>query len=150
MNTLTPIEALLKLQELKGAGGGVGFHWSSKLSNDPPVQTPDFLLLSEDAWLPLSAGRATQLLAELHRETVAGHRLHGVALKALAVASANDDVLFQHSENPERFSVVHLTWKQGPEPNPMWPAIEFDGTWPELVADQQRFLGWLNRPGNAN
>ena len=104
---------------------------------------PDFSLLPEGFWLPLAADEAASRLAELYREAIPGHLLYGVLLQALADACDNDDVLFQHLENPERFTVAHLTGCGGPEIDVHHPTIEFDGTWAEFVVDQQRLLDWL-------
>ncbi|GAA4501149.1 hypothetical protein GCM10023172_22530 [Hymenobacter ginsengisoli] len=100
------------------------------------IQAPDKLPLPP-SWRPLTTARAQLLLAELRAELRAGHVLHGVPVHAVAEAVADDDVLFRHCNDPVRFTVVHLTYRGQPEPDPRSPAVRVDGSWLEFMAEQR-------------
>jgi len=68
---------------------------------------------------------------ELKLELGPVHRLYGVPLQGAARRSSNDDVLFRHKAEADRYSVVHLTWSGAEEP-PGWPAVEFTGTFAQF------------------
>jgi hypothetical protein len=56
------------------------------------------------------------LLRELQRELAPGHELYRKPVKALAVASDRDDVLFVVVESGvTKYAVVHLTWSRKAE-----------------------------------
>ena len=91
--------------------------------------------------MPVPAGWATaangdELLAELRRELSPGHALAGVALEICGRRVDRDDVLFRDVNAADRFVIVHLTWRGRAEPDARWPAVVFDGTWEELVAEE--------------
>lgn len=89
-------------------------------------------------WSPLGqehkAGFARRLEGEVSRE----HRLSGVPVEAVATRDANDDVLYRHIGEPERFTVVHLTWAGRRETTPCFPSVEFDGTFAEFLECERR------------
>ena len=95
------------------------------------------------AWEAVSGTEAAGLVAELQSEAIPGHPLFGVPVRAVAAATGNDDVLFRHQDEPDRFTVAHLTWRQGPEIDARHPTVEFAGTWAQFVAEQQRIEDWL-------
>jgi hypothetical protein len=74
------------------------------------------------AVVPLDARGALE--AELRLEVGPGHELHNQRCIAVARCHACDDVLFAVSSGATPFAVVHLTWRQAPEPTP-WPITTF-------------------------
>jgi hypothetical protein len=79
-----------------------------------------------EPWEPVEPGRtddpsafARGWEAELRKEVVPGHVLHGLAVTLIARRYDRDDALFQMQDG--RVAQVHLTWKQAPEPDPRWP-----------------------------
>ncbi len=69
---------------------------------------------------------------ELQRELPEGHLLFGIEVETVALSTGDDDVLFRHIENPQRFTVVHLTWIGKTEINAQHPTVPFDGTFEEF------------------
>ena len=55
--------------------------------------------------------------------------------------NATDDVLFRHTDEPERFTVIHLSWLGRTEINSKHPTVEFDGTFAEFLAEEKRLYG---------
>jgi hypothetical protein len=90
-----------------------------------------------------------ELHAELQRELPPGHLLTGRAVETFAWRDgATDDVLFRHTEAPERFTVVHLSWLGRTEINAKHPTVEFDGTFAGFLAEEERLYG-LTPPPDA-
>ncbi len=75
------------------------------------------------------------LMVEFRRELPPGHLLHGRRVELIAAREGTDDVLFRHSDEPGRLTVVHLTWLGREEINADHPWVEFDG-------DAARFWAW--------
>jgi len=48
-----------------------------------------------------------------------------------------DDVLFRRLDEPDRFTVIHLTWIRKQEINAQHPSVCFDGTFEQFVAREQ-------------
>jgi hypothetical protein len=90
--------------------------------------------------LPLGWYRllGTGHVAELQSEISPSHLLSGAAVEAVAARGANDDVLLRHLANRSRFTVVHLTWSGRREPDPLFPSVEFDGTYEEFLESERR------------
>ena len=84
-------------------------------------------------WRHVSNDETRKLLAELARELSPKHSLAGVELEVLARSEANDDVLFRRVDDPERVTVVHLTWRGAIEGDPRWPSVVFDGSFDDFV-----------------
>jgi hypothetical protein len=79
------------------------------------------------------------LHAELQRELPPGHVLTGRALETFAWREgATDDVLLRHTDEPERFTVIHLSWLGRTEINSEHPTVEFDGAFAEFLAEEKR------------
>ena len=74
-----------------------------------------------EPWRPLDDPEAKCLEKELRRELPRGHALRGRSVRALA--SHVDDILFEISDSPTRYAVVHLTWNR--ETRPEWPHTVF-------------------------
>ncbi|MEO0558747.1 MAG: hypothetical protein AAF170_11260 [Bacteroidota bacterium] len=94
-----------------------------------------------EGWFYPSTTEAHQLDAELQREIPPGHLLEGVTVKAFAWRDANDDVLFRHQLDPERFTVVHLSWIGDTEIDVDHPTVAFDGTFDGFLAWEARLWG---------
>ncbi|WP_422739446.1 hypothetical protein ACN263_09550 [Micromonospora sp. WMMD729] len=83
-----------------------------------------------DSWWDLQGDTALELRqrqalhAELLVEVAPGHPLHGQPVSIVARSQASDDILVQL---PERWALVHLTWKAAPE-TPPWPKTTFYDT----------------------
>ena len=54
-----------------------------------------------------------------------------------------DDVLFRHRDDPDRFTVIHLSWLGRTEINAQHPTVEFDGSFQEFVAWEESILEFL-------
>ena len=84
-------------------------------------------------WSAVPTERAARLDAELQRELVRSHRLHGVDVHAVATRDDCDDVLFLGASGD--VFCVHLTWSA--ESSPAYPRTqayrnldEFAHRWP--------------------
>ena len=62
--------------------------------------------------------RSDLLRAELERELTRGHPLHGTALRVVAEAIPQDEVIVETADG--RVALVHLTFARRPE-RPPWP-----------------------------
>ena len=81
---------------------------------------------------------ARNLHRELQLELPPGHLLFGRAVETFAWREhATDDVLFRHVHEPDRFTVIHLSWLGRTENNPLHPTVEFDGTFEGFLADEE-------------
>lgn len=96
--------------------------------------------LPEGYYYPEEA-EAQHFHAELQRELPPGHLLYGVPVQTFASRDGSDDTVFQHCNESTRFTVVHLTWIGKTEINPEHPAIVFDGTFAEFLADEESNYG---------
>jgi hypothetical protein len=105
---------------------------------------PSALRLPE-GWCELDPGHATGLVKRLAFEIASGHILAGIALQAVAVRAANDDVLYRHVADHARFTVVHLTWASQRETTPHFPAIEFDGSFAAFLEHESRLAAEQDR-----
>jgi hypothetical protein len=79
-------------------------------------------------------------LTELQRELPPGHLLYGRAIRVVAYREATDDILCQHEEDPEHFTVIHLSWLMQQEVNEQHPAVEVDGDFEDFLAYEQHWL----------
>jgi len=95
---------------------------------DEPAQGRDSL---PGSWFDLrprhgySAERLA-MTAELSRELVPGHVLHGEHAEPLAKCGHCDSVIYELPAR--RFALVHLTWAHGPE-QPPWPQTAVFTSW---------------------
>jgi|GEM_PF-2138386 len=99
------------------------------------------LALPEGWFYPEDPDISANLHIELQRELPRGHLLHGRAVEIFAYRHGSDDVLFRHQDQPSRFTVIHLSWLGREEINPQHPTVEFDGTFDEFVAEEERLYG---------
>jgi len=109
------------------------------MSVDPPVRPA-----LPQGWFYPDRDTAANLRAELLRELPPGHVLTGREVEAIAWREgATDDVLFRHADEPDRFTVVHLSWLGRTEISPEYPTVEFDGTFAEYLAEEKRLYGLI-------
>jgi len=87
------------------------------------------------------AGEAEALHAELQRELPPGHLLFGRAVETFAYRRDQDDVLFRHCDEPDRFTLVHLSWIRKREINAEHPSVCFDGSFETLLAQEESLYG---------
>lgn len=106
------------------------------MSDTGATSTP---LSLPEGWSSLDPELAAKLVARLAFEVSGRHVLAGVALVAVARRHANDDVLYRHVSDPERYTVVHLTWGSRRETTPFFPSVEFDGPLSEFL-EYERLL----------
>lgn len=99
-------------------------------------------LLEQWGWRYPDKRAAEGLNAELQRELPPGHLLFGRALEV--IANREDDVLFRHLNEIDRFTVVHLTWIRKREINAEHPSVCFDGTFVKFFAAEQKSYGGSN------
>lgn len=93
-------------------------------------------------WFYPDAETAESLDEELRRELTVGHLLDGCEVRAFAWRDgATDDVLFRHINEPERYTVIHLTWLGRTEIDANHPWVEFDGTFSAFVRWENHLLG---------
>jgi hypothetical protein len=70
---------------------------------------------------------------QLQREISKRHVLSGERARLIARRADTDDALFEISNG--RVAEVHLTWKQGTEPDPRWPATGIFGSLEEWARE---------------
>lgn len=93
-------------------------------------------------WFYPDRDTAPNLHTELLRELPPGHVLTGRKVETFAWREgATDDVLFRHADEPDRFTVIHLSWLGRTESTADYPAVEFDGTFAEFLAEEKRLYG---------
>ncbi|MBO0901773.1 putative glycolipid-binding domain-containing protein [Cellulomonas sp. zg-ZUI22] len=73
-----------------------------------------------------------RLEAELAREVVEGHRLHGLPVQAVAVHRPEKEVVFWLPQE-DLWAWVHLTWTK--ESSPRWPSVVLCDSWQALVRE---------------
>ncbi|WP_165251338.1 hypothetical protein [Paludisphaera soli] len=84
---------------------------------------------------------ARGLHAELQRELTPGHVLAGRPVEAFAWReAATDDVLFRHTNEPDRFTMIHLTWLGRAEIDATYPWVGYDGPFSGFLADEEEHL----------
>ena len=97
--------------------------------------------LQEWGWHFPDAAIAQSLHGELQREVPPEHLLYGRAVETVAYRQDQDDVLFRHQDEPDRFTVIHLTWTRKREINAEHPSVCFDGTFAEFFTAEEKFYG---------
>lgn len=99
------------------------------------------LALPESWFYPEDSDIGANLHTELQRELPRGHLLYDRAVDVFAYRRGSDDVLFRHQDQRSRFTVIHLSWLGKEELNAQHPTVEFDGTFEEFVAEEERLYG---------
>ncbi|MBK8900644.1 MAG: hypothetical protein IPM53_05660 [Anaerolineaceae bacterium] len=91
-------------------------------------------------WFYATPEERESLEEELQKELPQGHLLFNKLVQVIAHrAGATDDILCQHLEEPDRYTVIHLTWSMKTEINEKHPTVEVDGRFPHFLAYEQRF-----------
>jgi hypothetical protein len=99
-------------------------------------------------WHPVPADSIDDSLAqELSRECCCTHVLSGISVRAEGTRQDCDDVLFRLLDGSNRFAVVHLTFAQHPESNPLWPDTRIFASWEafEREAMQPDHADWIGK-----
>ena len=96
-------------------------------------------LLEEWGWNCPDTAVAQSLSAELQRELPPDHLLFGRVVEAVAYRQDQDDVLFRHQDEPNRFTVIHLTWSRKQEINADHPSVCYDGSFESFFDVEQKF-----------
>jgi hypothetical protein len=79
-----------------------------------------------------------ELSAELYRELCQRHELYGIKVRPIARRQDCDDYLFELLDGSGRFAVVHLTFGQHPEPDPLWPSTEIYQNWTQFERERMQ------------
>jgi hypothetical protein len=94
-----------------------------------------------EGWFLSDEATRTDLEREYSLELPPIHPLAGVPVRVIADRQGmNDDILVQHLNELDRFSVVHLSWV-GRQEVPDFPCVDFDGSFADFIAWEQLFLG---------
>lgn len=91
------------------------------------METTPHVYALPDGWVWPDAETLLYFDDELQRELHSLHPLYRVRVMAFAAHDTTDDVLFRHCDEPNRFTVVHLTWA-GRTEIPGYPSVECDGS----------------------
>jgi hypothetical protein len=109
----------------------------SRQSMDDMQQVPAPIEWLEP-WYPVGefgADRAREMSGslekQLRREICDRHVLYNESARLIARRADTDDALFALSGG--RVAEVHLTWRQGTEPDPRWPATSIFASLDEWV-----------------
>jgi hypothetical protein len=107
-----------------------------------PSEAPERYELPE-GWFWPDADEARSLHAELQREMPPGHLLYGLSVNTFATRRGTDDVLVRHEDDPDRFTVIHLSWLGRAEINARHPTVAFDGSFSGFLAEEARINAFL-------
>jgi hypothetical protein len=73
-------------------------------------------------WHPAIDGTSCDaMVRELRAELCEAHILFGIPVRQIGHRQDCDDALFEFLDGTNRVAVVHLTFAQHPEPDPIWP-----------------------------
>ncbi|NDV96838.1 hypothetical protein D0T84_18270 [Dysgonomonas sp. 521] len=95
--------------------------------------------LLPEGWFVSEVQKAASLHNELQRELPDGHLLYHVEVKVIAHREGTDDILCQHKDNENHYTVVHLTWSMKQETNKEFPYIECDGNFDDFLRYEAKF-----------
>ena len=96
--------------------------------------SPNFEMLAP--WTLIQRTEAAPLENELARELRPDHILAGVQVKAVAISTMTDDVLFLTESTKGSLALVHLTWSGKPDQFANFPSTEFYSSW-ESFRDEE-------------
>lgn len=93
-----------------------------------------------EGWYKATDDDKQRLTQELRTEMIPGHFLDGKVVAVVAHRDgATDDILCQHIDEADLFTVVHLSWSMKPEIDVHHPTIEFSGTFAAFVKWEENF-----------
>ena len=90
-------------------------------------------------WFVSGEEDTTRLHNELQLELPPEHILYGKPVQVVAHREGTDDVLCRHNDNPDRFTVIHLSWAMKEEINRDHPTVEVDGGYESFLSYEARF-----------
>jgi len=95
-----------------------------------------------EGWFYPDDATMRDLYEELQRELPPGHMLAGRLVETFAWREgATDDVLFRHTGETDRFTVIHLSWLGRTEIDAKHPTVEYDGTFAGFLDEEKRLYG---------
>ena len=93
-----------------------------------------------EGWLSASEAERKALQDDLKKELPQGHLFFGKDVEVVAHRDgATDDILVRHVGEPERYTVIHLTWSSRQEVDASHPSVEMDGFWDDFLAYERGF-----------
>jgi hypothetical protein len=116
------------------------------MEQDSKKMLPKLLNSLPEGWLASNEAFSENFERQLRLELASGHPLVSCPVKIVAHRNGTDDILCWHLANPQRFTVVHLTWSLARQEEPDYPWVEMDGSWDDFLAYEQR---WLRTPGDS-
>jgi len=108
------------------------------LSSAPSYELPE-------GWFWPNAEESESFYNELQSELPPGHLLDRLQVRVFATRRGIDDVLFRHCDQPDRFTVIHLTWAGKTEIDKFHPTVEFDGSFSEFLEEDKRITEFLKK-----
>ncbi|MBI5032892.1 MAG: hypothetical protein HZB51_20415 [Chloroflexi bacterium] len=95
-----------------------------------------------EGWFYATPEESASLWKELQKELPKGHVLFHKRIQVMAHRhGATDDILCHHLDEPNRYTVVHLTWSMKTEINERFPTIEMDGSFHDFI-NYEKKSGW--------
>ena len=95
--------------------------------------------LLPDGWYESEKTESSARYAELQKELTTGHLLYQRAVTVVAHRDGSDDILCQHNDDLERFTVIHLSWIGRTEINAEHPTVEVDGSFADFLNYENKF-----------
>lgn len=93
-----------------------------------------------EGWYEATSEEAKSLWEELQKELPPGHLLFEKPVKVMAHRDgATDDILCQHLNEMNRYTVIHLTWAMSREVNEWHPTVEVDGSFADFLDYEESF-----------
>jgi hypothetical protein len=69
-----------------------------------------------------------------------GHLIYSRDVEVVAHRDgATDDILVRQVDEPERYTVIHLTWAGQREIDASHPSVEVDGSWEDFLDYERGF-----------
>ena len=92
-----------------------------------------------DGWFESDSEESSVRHAELQRELPPGHILYRRPVSVVAHREGTDDILCHHQDEPERFTVIHLSWIGREEIDAQHPTVETDGDYDSFLEYESAF-----------
>ena len=91
-----------------------------------------------EPWFAIDAERGATLVRELRNEICRDHVLNGRSVRAVAMRQDCDDVLFEITDSPAGYAVVHLTWSTKKESDRRFPFTELFPLFDDFVVKRMK------------